>query len=242
MRVPRVYLDETFTAGRTLELGAQAARHVTRVLRLRPGASLRVFDGYGVEHDAVLTQVSRERALIETGAALAVDVESPLHITLAQGISRGERMDFVMQKATELGVTRIVPVLSDRSVVRLDSKRAAKRHAHWRSIVIGACEQSGRNRLPQLDTPVSFDHWCADLPQQGLRLMLAADGQQTPRTLTRPGDDQVSLFIGPEGGLSTRERDVLQANRFESVSLGPRILRTETAALAILAILQSLWV
>ncbi len=241
MRVNRFFVDQALHTTDEVRLDAEASHHLTRVLRLRPGAHLRVFDGAGAEFEATLVSATRRGARLSVEESVANDTESALRLTLAQGISRGERMDLVMQKATELGVARIAPLLTERSVVRLDAERRARRAAHWRRVAISACEQSGRSRLPVVDEPLGFEQWLDAMPAGGTRLTLRPGAAKRVRDLGRPADDQATIVIGPEGGLSPREKESLETEGFVPVSLGPRTLRTETAALAILAALQSHW-
>ena len=241
MRINRVFVDQPLRTAAEVGLDADVSHHLSRVLRLKPGASLRVFDGTGAEFEATLVTATRRGARLAVEQAVANDSEPELRLTLAQGISRGERMDLVVQKATELGVARIVPLLTERSVVRLDAERGARRTAHWRRIVISACEQSGRCRLPDLEEPLAFEQWLDELPAAGARLSLQPGASRRVRDLEVPADGQATIVIGPEGGLSPRERELLDDEGFVHISLGPRILRTETAALAMVAMLQSHW-
>ena len=236
MRLNRVHV-EVPVGGRTqVELRGTAANHIARVLRLREGEPLILFDDTGGEYAAVVTALARDLVRVSVGEHTDGDRESPLHVTLAQGISRGERMDVVVQKATELGVKRIVPILAERTVVRLDEAQAANRLRHWRAIAVAACEQCGRNRLPQIAPPMTLQQFLVSDLLGGLRLLLTADGGLKARDL--PASHAVTVLIGPEGGLSTSEQTAATAAQFQGLSLGPRILRTETAALAALAILQ----
>ncbi|HHH36190.1 MAG TPA: 16S rRNA (uracil(1498)-N(3))-methyltransferase [Gammaproteobacteria bacterium] len=237
MGLPRIHQAATLREGLELTLDEGASRHLLRVLRLRPGDHLAVFDGEGREHEAVLVATPHKRARVALGAPRSAAAESPLEIVLAQGIARGERMDYALQKAVELGVSRIVPLFTRRSNVKLAGERLARRLAHWRGVVIHACEQCGRSRLPRLDAPVALADW---QPPAGLRLVLAPQAQAGPATLAPP-EGPVVLAIGPEGGLSKDEFQYLQGLGFHPLRLGPRILRTETAAVAALAALQTLW-
>lgn len=249
MRTVRVYVEQPLQAGTTATLDATAAAHVTRVLRLREGDPVTLFDGRGSEYPARIGPAQGRSVSAQVLEAHAVDRESPLALTLVQGISRGERMDLVVQKATELGVRRIVPVLTARSVVRLDAEQAARRLQHWRAITIAACEQCGRNRLPEVAAPLTLREFLSARPgaragadtgaDPGTRLLLVPGAPATLHTLT-PLAAGVTLLIGPEGGLEDDERAAATAAGFTGMSLGPRILRTETAALAALAVLQCL--
>lgn len=241
MRVARLHIAQPLTGSGQVSLGEQASHHIMRVLRLRPGAALIVFDGSGHQYDATLLRATRRGAAIEIGALLGAATESPLHVTLVQGVSRGERMDLVMQKATELGVAAIIPVLSERSVVKLSGPRAARRTEHWQRVLISACEQSGRVRVPALAAPVDFDDWLATPEPVSTRLVLQPGSTGNIATLDRPADGRVLVAIGPEGGFSPREKELLGKRGFIPVAMGPRILRTETAALAALALVQAAW-
>jgi 16S rRNA (uracil1498-N3)-methyltransferase len=240
VRLTRVYLPAAFAEGAMLPLEPGAALHLVRVLRLGVGARLAVFDGAGREHAATIAAVHGERCEVRIGAALAAVAESPLAITLGQGLSRGERMDYAIQKATELGVRRIVPLITERSVVRLDARQAQKKSQHWRGIAIAACEQCGRNRLPELAAPEDLLRYLAsDASKETLRLLLSPAG--TLRIGALDPQKKSTLLIGPEGGLTTAERAAAITQGFVEVQLGPRILRTETAAIAALAALQCSW-
>jgi 16S rRNA (uracil1498-N3)-methyltransferase len=236
VRLSRVYVEVPVGGRVHLDLDGTAANHIGRVLRLRAGDALILFDNAGGEYAATVVALDRGTVRVAVGEYLPTNRESPLHVTLAQGISRGERMDVVVQKATELGVWRIVPLLTERTVVRLNAAQAANRLRHWRAIAVAACEQCGRNHVPQITAPMGLqDFLVSDLPD-GLRLLLNPDGGLKARDL--PPGLTATLLIGPEGGLSDAERTAARAAQFQGLSLGPRILRTETAALAALAIIQ----
>jgi 16S rRNA (uracil1498-N3)-methyltransferase len=236
MRLSRVHVEVPLGGRVELDLQGSAANHVARVLRLRVGDALILFDDAGGEHTATVVALARHTVRVSVGEYLTSDRESPLHITLAQGISRGERMDVVVQKATELGVKRIVPVLAARTVVRLNAAQGANRLRRWRAIAVAACEQCGRNRLPEVTAPMTLQQFLVSQLPDGLRLMLRPDGRLKVRDL--PASPAVTLLIGPEGGLSDAEQSAALAAQFQGLSLGPRILRTETAALAALAVIQ----
>jgi len=237
MRLTRVYVDAPLTPGERVALQGSAATHITRVLRLRPGDALTLFNGHGGEYAASLAEARGGRLSVAVGEAQPIERESALGLTLAQGVSRGERMDLVVQKATELGVGGIAPVFTERSVVRLSAPQAARKLEHWRAIAVGACEQSGRNRLPQLSAPVPLaDFLKATTP--GTRLLLSPAGAVRIQDLPRPAA-AVTVLIGPEGGLTEAERAAAVVAGFTPVRLGPRVLRTETAAIAALSVLQS---
>lgn len=239
MRTIRIHVDQPLTVRQSLALPSQASEHVARVLRLAAGHPLVLFNGDGSDYDAVIQEVRKREVSVEIIATRAVHSESPLALTLAQGVARGEKMDLIMQKATELGVCRIVPLLTERSEVKLDAARADKRLAHWRAVVASACEQSGRARLPEIEAPVALSAWAPTLTADGaLRLALLPDGTQRVRDLQPPVTRAV-LVVGPEGGLGDRDIATLTEHGFRGLQLGPRILRTETAGLAALAALQA---
>lgn len=240
MRTIRIHVDEPLFPGTELSLPPQAGEHVARVLRLGEGAPLVLFNGDGHDYAAVVTHAGKRDVRVRIEGRQAAANESPLPLTLAQGVARGEKMDLIVQKATELGVARIVPLLTERSEVRLDPARAEKRLAHWRAVVASACEQSGRARLPMVLPTQTLEAWLASLPQDGaLRLALLPEGQQSPRGLSL-GAAGGLLVVGPEGGLGERDVATLSSAGFAGLRLGPRILRTETAGLAALAALQAL--
>lgn len=235
---PRLYIPLPLEARSRVVLPDGPAHKVREVLRARTGAQLTVFDGRGGEYPGILTRCQRDCVEVELGDRQPVVRESALEITLAQGISRGERMDYTLQKAVELGVTRIVPVTASRSQVKLDGDRAARRLAHWQGIIVHACEQSGRDRLPLLDDLQSLPEF-AGADRAAVRLTLAP-GARAPLAACGRGARSFSLVIGPEGGLDPREIALLEAAAYQPVRLGPRILRTETAALVALTVLQLL--
>lgn len=238
MREPRIHVNAPLNTGAELALPAGAATHVQRVLRLRVGAALTLFDGRGGEYRAELISTGREQTLVRVGEHSAVERESPLDITLLQGVSRGERMDHIVQKATELGVARVVPVLTEFCVVRLDAAQAGRRREHWQSIAIAACEQCGRNRVPPVELPVTLTEALAALPPGTVRLLLDPGAESS--LAGTPRGEAMALLVGPEGGLSPVE--IRQASQcgFVGRSMGPRILRTETAPLVALSVLQAL--
>ena len=240
MRVPRLYLPQPLAQGEILGLGEQAAHHVTHVLRLHPGAAVKVFNGQGCEHEAMILEVRRALVTIEVGKAAASIPEPRLAITLAQGIPRGDRMDLILQKAVELGVTAVQPLWTARSQTRFKDDRLEKRMRHWQGVVISACEQCGRATLPALETPAEYPSWLNAGRRDGCRVLLDPDAQQSLGDMQPPGDS-ILLLVGPEGGISVEEMRLAAAAGFSVVRLGPRILRTETAALAMLAGLQALW-
>lgn len=240
MRTIRIHVEQALAVSQELALPAQAGEHVARVLRLAAGAPLTLFNGDGLDYPSTIQAVGKREVIVRVEAATPLDNESPLPLTLAQGVARGEKMDLIVQKATELGVTRIVPLLTERSEVKLDAARAEKRLAHWQAVAASACEQSGRARLPEVLPAVALDAWLRQLPAEaGLRLALLPEGTQRANALRFPAQGGV-LVVGPEGGLGTRDTAALAEAGFIGLRLGPRILRTETAGLAALAALQAL--
>ena len=237
MRLTRVYVDTPLAVGARCEIDGTAANHITRVLRLRNGDELTVFDGRGGEYAARVDSIRKDVVLVDVRDHRPLERESPLLLTLAQGVSRGERMDLVIQKATELGVHRIVPLLTERSIVKLDAHQSERKRQHWRGITIAACEQCGRNTLPHLDAPTTLYDFLRNAPTTATRVLLSPDGTTRVRDLSN--SRALTILIGPEGGLAENEREAATSSGFERVSLGPRILRTETAAIAALASLQA---
>lgn len=242
---PRFHCPVALVAGSTLALPEAAARHAVRVLRLALGDAITLFDGSGGEYGARIASIDRAQVGVEVVEQRARERESPLPVTLVQALQAGDKMDLTVQKAVELGVWRIVPVVSRRSVVRLDGERAVRRVEHWRGVVAAACEQCGRNRLPQVDAIDGLERWLgrAAAERAGVRrLLLAPQATQTLASLPRPvAGERVELLIGAEGGLAPEEMRAAELAGFVGVRLGPRILRTETAGLAALAALQCLW-
>ena len=241
MRVPRLYVDLPLAAGERITLPEAASHHVTRVLRLGSGDALTVFDGRGGEYDAIIARASRSVVDVDVGAYLPVDRESALTVELAQGICKGDRMDLVVQKATELGVRAIRPVLCERNVVKLDPARAERRLTHWRAVAVHAAQQSGRTRVPDVSGAEYLDTWLSR-PDPGPRIVLSPHAEASLADLDRPAPDEaVRLLVGPEGGLAPRELEHARTEGFTELRLGPRVLRTETAALVALSMLQARW-
>ncbi len=236
--VPRFFAPVQLSLGAEIDLPERVARHCA-VLRLRRGDAVVVFNGEGGEFSAELTRVSRGDSRACVISKQTPERESPLAIALAQCVSSGDRMDATLQKSTELGVSRIVPIASERSVVRLSSDRADKRVAHWRNVVIAACEQCGRNHVPEVAAIIDFDTFLGRAAGDGLRLLLAPDADRDLKQLEPPS--RVTLLVGPEGGLAPEERQGAEGSGFVPVRFGPRVLRTETAPLATIAAMQALW-
>lgn len=239
MRVIRAFVDAPLAPGLRLPLPEDAAAHLVRVLRLQAGDACVLFNGDGHDYPARIVAIGKRGAEAEVLSVHAVDNESSLRITLLQGIARGEKMDWILQKATELGIAAVAPVHSDRSEVKLEGERAGKRVAHWRSVLASACEQCGRARVPALAPPLPLREATLALPGVP-RYLLDPEAAQAIATLPAPMEACV-LAVGPEGGWSARDRELLHAAGFTGLRLGPRILRTETAGIAAIAALQALF-
>jgi 16S rRNA (uracil1498-N3)-methyltransferase len=240
MRTTRIHLDQSLSVATEVALSPQAAEHVARVLRMNAGDTLTVFNGDGYDYAATLVAIGKRDVLARIDSREAVANESPLHLTLAQGVARGEKMDLIVQKATELGVTRIVPLFTERSEVKLDPARAEKRLLHWRAVAASACEQSGRVRVPEVLPAQALQAWLEQLADDDTqRLALLPEGTLRTREV-RFDTPRGLLVVGPEGGLGERDVAALRDAGFQGLRLGPRILRTETAGLAALAALQAL--
>ena len=243
MTSPRFHCPVPLAAGTSIELPENAARHAARVLRLRVGDDVVLFEGNGGECTARIAAVERDRVTVDVLDRQAVEREAPIRVTLVQALQSGDKMDLTIQKAVELGAVGVVPVASRRSVLRLEGERAAKRVEHWRGVAVAACEQCGRNRVPPVAGIESLERWLSQpAPANVLRLMLAPGADATLAALPRPtADTRIELVIGAEGGLAPEELEKATQAGFVGVRLGPRILRTETAGLAALAALQCLW-
>lgn len=220
-----------------IHLNEEATHHVARVLRAKVGDELTLFNGQGGEFSAVIKEINKKTVTVEIKKFLPREVESSLQLCLAQGISRGEKMDYTIQKAVELGVQTIQPLFTERCNVKLDSDRKEKRLQHWRSIVIGACEQSGRNRIPEVLETADFNKWCQQVTADW-KFILAPNATKKLSELAIAKNSSVVLLIGPEGGLSEKEINTAISHGFISLNLGPRILRTETAGMAAITALQ----
>jgi 16S rRNA (uracil1498-N3)-methyltransferase len=238
MRISRLFLPADLAEGARLCLDQERGHYLKTVLRLKRGFHLTVFNGDGGEYAATVAEMHRERVALDIHARRERDVESPLAVHLGLGISRSERMDLAIQKAVELGVARIAPLFAEHCVVRLDQARKSQRRLHWQKVVQSACEQCGRNRVPEVDEPVELEAWIAG--QEGLKLFCDPQGATTLRDLPPP-PGRVCLLSGPEGGFAERERALAREAGFLAVRLGPLVLRTETAALAALSAVQALW-
>ena len=240
MRIPRLFVDLDLSDGDTVDLDDRATHHVSRVLRLRSGDPVRLFNGRNGEYEAYLNQISRDGASAVVGRGSAISRESGISITLCQGIARGNRMDLVLQKSIELGVNKIIPVWTDRSTLRLDGKRLERRMQHWRGIIINACEQCGRNRIPEISYPVGLQEWLHTCIPADTKLVLDPDAGLSLSEINTP-ERNIILLTGPEGGLSDGEKTRLAQAGFSSIRLGKRILRTETASITAISCIQFLW-
>ncbi len=240
MRTTRLYVDLPLAVSAELALPPQAGEHATRVLRLSVGDPLVLFNGDGCNYQASVCAIGKRDVVVQVTSRQLLHNESPLSLFLAQGIARGDKMDLIVQKATELGVAGIVPLLTERSEVKLDPTRAQKRLSHWRAVAASACEQCGRARVPEIWPATTLSAWLASLSDDGsLRLALLPDATLACRELrfTMAGG---TLVVGPEGGLGERDVAALHDAGFAGLRLGPRVLRTETAGMAALASLQAL--
>lgn len=237
----RFYCPGKLSVDAVVSLPEIAAAHAARVLRMQVDDTAILFNGDGIDYHCQLTAVQKSSVTAQIVSGASVTNESPLDILLLQGISSGDRMDFTIQKAVELGVRAIQPIATERSVVKLNQERAEKRVAHWQQIVISACEQSGRAFVPGVHTPLNLIQWLSRHTQaQSSRILLNPVGAQQLAQLPKP-TSQIQLLIGAEGGLSAHEIETATAHGFQSIMLGPRILRTETAALTAIASMQTLW-
>ncbi|EKS7792747.1 16S rRNA (uracil(1498)-N(3))-methyltransferase [Edwardsiella piscicida] len=236
MRIPRIYHPQPLSIPGEVSLCDDAANHVGRVLRMGPGQALQLFDGSNRVFDAEIISADKKSVRVRLNHVQEADRESPLHLHLGQVMSRGEKMEFTIQKSIELGVSVITPLISERCGVRLDAERMAKKQLQWQKIAIAACEQCGRNRIPQIRPAMDLEAWCAE-EDDCLRLNLHPRASASINTLPQPLT-RVRLLIGPEGGLSAAEIAMTADYRFTDILLGPRVLRTETTALTAITALQ----
>ena len=239
MRVPRVYTAQPLAAGSNVALEANPSAHLARALRMGAGDPLTVFNGEGGEYAAIITSADRREVIVELGELRDRDCESPLAIELGIAASRGERMDWIVQKSTELGVAAITPLLTERVEVKLNAERSAKRQRHWQQVAISACEQCGRNRVPKISAITALADWLPGVRAE--RRFVLHHRAMSDSDTSHQLPDSVALLIGPEGGLTNTEIRLAEDAGFEPLQLGPRVLRTETAPLAALAIMQSRW-
>lgn len=239
MRIPRIYTDTPLQAGAEAQLDDNAARHVGRVLRMQPGQALSLFNGDGQDYRALIASAGKKNVTVQVEQPTANGSESALEIVLGQTLSKGDRMDYAVQKATEMGVSRIVPLSTEHCDVRLKSDREDKRLSHWRSVAISAAEQCGRARVPDILPVMNITEWLEYSRRCDLRLVLHHRTKQSLDSLAKP--NSVALMIGPEGGLSADEIAQAEKSGFLPIALGPRVLRTETAPVAAMALCQWLW-
>ena len=238
MRRPRIYTEQPLRARDSIRLEPGPSRHVARVLRKRAGDELILFNGGGGQYPATISAVDKSSVVVTTGDFDDIEVESKLQLYLGIALSRGERMDWIVQKATELGVRSIAPLLSERTEVRLRGERQDKKLRHWQQIAISACEQCGRNQLPDIEPLQSLEQWLRQVRADARLVLHHRAGPGDPGTATPAS---VALLVGPEGGLSSAEIEAAERAGFSALQLGPRVLRTETAPLAAIAILQARW-
>lgn len=254
MRVPRFYFSGDLSSGARVALGKDAAHHAVRVLRMNEGDAVSLFNGDDHLYGASIVRINKQEVIVLVQSRASASHESPLQILLAQGIASGERMDFILQKSVELGVSAIQPLQTERSVVKLQGERKEKRAQHWQNMVNAACEQCGRNVIPQVLPILDLPSWlgqtatlthppqsgAASTASPGLRVMLSPRAEPSLRSLPTP-QGLIHLTVGPEGGFSAQEETALLHCGYTAARLGPRVLRTETASLAALAAMQTLW-
>ena len=246
MRIPRIFTELSLSCDSSLDLDGSAARHLSSALRMKVGQEITLFNGQGGEYAATLTEVGKNKVSVKVVEYRNINRESALKIHLVIGVSRGERMDLIVQKATELGATEITPLFTERTEVKLSGERLAKKARHWQQIAISACEQCQRNLVPTINNPTTLDQWLHQSDtlntldnDQSLKLVLH---HRTEKRLSEhQGVNNICLLVGPEGGLGEREIAAAIEKGFQSLALGPRVLRTETAPLAAISIMQSLW-
>lgn len=240
MSTPRFYYPAKLALGAIVTLPENAAIHACRALRLQVGDAATLFNGDGYDYGCELLFIKKNTVSAKVNTLSRIDNESPLKVTLLQAISSGDRMDFTIQKAVEMGISVIQPIASRRSVVKLSGERAEKRREHWQNVVISACEQAGRALVPEVNAPLTLANWLATAPAFSARILLSPAANLTLQELPAP-QGEICLLIGAEGGLTPEEVDLAASHNFIAVRLGQRILRTETAALAALAAMQTLW-
>jgi len=233
----RIYHPITLTPGESVELDAKASHHIRTVMRAKENDPITLFNGEGGEYAGILTHLSKKKVIVHIASFSPREAESPLTLYLAQGLSRGEKMDFTIQKAVELGIQKIIPLLTDRSTLKLTPDRLQKRMQHWESIVIHAAEQCGRNRLPAILPPMTLSELLTELPAEWYFILNPANTPSVPLSLQK--NHRIVMIIGPEGGFSAQEMAFAMKNKCQSLNLGPRILRTETAGLAAITFFQS---
>lgn len=238
MRVPRIFQEGPLQAHQRLLLDGDATRRLMSVLGLKTGDKLILFNGDGLEYPSIISQVTHHKLEVEIKDCIDKNVESPLDIHLGQVISKGERMDYTLQKATELGATSITPLFSTRSEVRLKGEREERKMIHWQKILVSACEQCGRNRIPTLYSPQTVEVWVHRVSDYQTKLLLDHRSQNSLKDISVMGP--IALLIGPEGGLTFQEKQYAEQKGFQGIKMGSRILRTETAGVVAIALLQYL--
>lgn len=241
MRNIRVYTDQPLTVGSNIDLDSHNAHHLCTVLRLQQNHIITLFNGCGGEYNATLTYCSSKSARAAIHEFIDINRESPLHIQLGIGLSRGDRMDWVIQKATEVGVQSITPLFTDRTEVKLNAQRTLKKLSHWQQISVSACEQSYRTAIPVINTPIPLQTWLTAVEANKKLVLHHRSSELTLDILRSEKVNSVAILIGPEGGLSNEEILLSTASRFSHLTLGPRVLRTETAPIVTISLLQSLW-
>jgi len=239
MRIPRIFTDSPLAVGSQCQLDDNAANHVGRVLRMQAGQALLLFNGDGHDYHATITEAGKKHVLVAVTEAAGNETESPLRVVLAQTLSKGDRMDYAVQKAVEMGVSEIVPLTTERCDVKLKGDREDKRLRHWQQVAISAAEQCGRARVPEIQPVMTVQQWLEHARACDLRLVLHHRTERSLNTLEKPSS--IALMIGPEGGLTAEEIALAEDNGFLPVALGPRVLRTETAPVAAIALCQWLW-
>ena len=239
MRIPRIFTNSPLAVGSQCQLDDNAANHVGRVLRMQAGQALLLFNGDGHDYHATITEAGKKHVQVAVTEAAENETESPLRVVLAQTLSKGDRMDYAVQKAVEMGVSEIVPLTTERCDVKLKGDREDKRLRHWQQVAISAAEQCGRARVPEIQPVMTVQQWLEHAQACDLRLVLHHRTEQSLNTLEKPSS--IALMIGPEGGLTAEEIALAEDNGFLPVALGPRVLRTETAPVAAIALCQWLW-
>jgi len=241
MRIPRIFTDQPLSSGTNLTLTGSAARHLFSALRMSPGQEITLFNGLGGEFSATLTTTAKSQVDVSVGECCEIDRESPLKLHLVIAVSRGERMDWIVQKATELGVTEITPLFSERTEVKLNGERLEKKLRHWQQVSISACEQCQRNRVPTINNALTLDQWLSQSHEDPQQLKLVLHHRSDKTLAQHQPPENICLLVGPEGGLSDSEIERAMDRGFAALTLGPRVMRTETAPLAAISIMQSLW-
>ena len=239
MRIPRIFTNSPLAVGSQCQLDDNAANHVGRVLRMQAGQALLLFNGDGHDYHATITEAGKKHVLVAVTEAAGNETESPLRVVLAQTLSKGDRMDYAVQKAVEMGVSEIVPLTTERCDVKLKGDREDKRLRHWQQVAISAAEQCGRARVPEIQPVMTVQQWLEHARACDLRLVLHHRTERSLNTLEKPSS--IALMIGPEGGLTAEEIALAESHGFLPVALGPRVLRTETAPVAAIALCQWLW-